>query len=526
MPGTFVTDLTNFASTYTYSGSVGWVVNPAARAQITLPGATSIIGMTDATIGSQARMATGTVVTANMSATGTAAKCMYMWGYIGSGSKADLKANGGLCVSLGSGVATVAGTAPNFGLTTTSKIWRVMGNDTDIFGGFMQFVVSPRVTADATAGVINTAAITAAAMVVKQAIVGSDVVPDVGHAAWRVGSGHTFTGGTAVAPVTFADAALFDRASSYGVCRLRAGTITLQGKLFCGTATQVALTVFKDTTSIVVLPDNPVDQGFYELVATGTASFSSTFQTGDYTAGKVSLGRPFTSVGATSKLTLSCGNVYGFHKHYGMSASLAASTLNAGSELRGCSFTGSLALTPAGAVVNDCVFAGGTDAAMVLTTPSDATPTANCNFSGNAVGIRITAAGTYTLDGHTFSGNTVDIQNTSIGAVIINVVNGSNPVSTQNTGGGTITINITAGATVSGLVTGSRVVIKRTDTGAVLFNGAESLGSVSYSGTYVGQVTVIARKASGAPYYKEWTTLVSLVSGSSVSVTAQQVFDT
>jgi len=358
--------------------------------------------------------------------------------------------------------------------------------------------------------------------------IGSDTVPNTGYDLWRVGSGHTFTGGTAIAPVTFADVTAYDftnGTNAFGVCFDKQGAVVLQGKLFCGTAAQIAATVFKQTSKTITLPDNPVEDGFYELNTAGNASFASTFQTGDYAAGVVTGACSFASINPLKRLTLSCANAFGAHKHYGLAASLAASTLNAVSELRQCSFSGSAALTPAGAVVNGCVFAGGTDAALVFTAASDATTTADCKLVGNAVGIRITAAGTYTLDGHTFSGNTVDIQNTSAGAVVINVVNGSNPVTTQNTGGGTTTINITAGASISGLVTGSRVLIKRTDTGAVLFNGLETAGAVSYSGTYVGQVTVIVRKASGAPYYKEWTTLVSLVSGSSVSITALQVLD-
>lgn len=524
MPGTFSTNITTVAGTYVNVGS--WTVNPVANALIYVEGTNAMLGMTGA---ANARYGFSLPVTSrNMSGGGSAGEAFFMWHYVSSTRGLNTKVNGGINLAVGSGGTTAGGTEPNIGLSN-SKVFRVGGNDTDLFGGWTPRVLSPRATADATVGTPNTAAITGIHASIRMTAAGSDVTPNTGYDLWRVGSGHTFNNGTAVAPVTFADVTAYDftnGTNSFGVCFDRQGSVVLQGKLFCGTAAQVALTYFKQTSKTITLPDNPVEDGFYELRVAANASFASTFQTGDYTGGVVTGACSFASINPLKRLTLSCADAFGAHKHYGLAASLAASTLNTVSELRQCSFSGSDALTPAGAIVNGCVFAGGTDAAMVFTAPSDATATAGCKLVGNAVGIRITAAGTYTLDGHTFSGNTVDIKNTSVGAVIINVVNGSNPVTTQNTGGGTTTINITAGATVSNLVTGTRVLIKRTDTGAVLFNGVETAGSISYSGTYVGQVTVIARKASGAPYYKEWTTLVGLVSGSSVSVTALQVLDT
>lgn len=83
----------------------------------------------------------------------------------------------------------------------------------------------------------------------------------------------------------------------------------------------------------------------------------------------------------------------------------------------------------------------------------------------------------------------------------------------------------TAQVSVDGLVTGSRVKATRVDNGALLFNGLESGGSVSFSTDYIGLIEVEARKASSAPYYRPWASRLTTVSGSTVSATAIQILD-
>ena len=83
----------------------------------------------------------------------------------------------------------------------------------------------------------------------------------------------------------------------------------------------------------------------------------------------------------------------------------------------------------------------------------------------------------------------------------------------------------TAQVTIDGLVTGSRVKATRVDNGALLFNGLESGGAVSFSTDYIGLIEVEARKASSAPYYRPWASRLTTVSGSTVSATAIQILD-
>lgn len=78
---------------------------------------------------------------------------------------------------------------------------------------------------------------------------------------------------------------------------------------------------------------------------------------------------------------------------------------------------------------------------------------------------------------------------------------------------------------LTGLVTGSRVKATKASNGDLLFNGAESGGSVSFETDYIGAVNLEARKASSAPYYKPFVTQVTTVSDTIVSAVALQVED-
>jgi hypothetical protein len=80
--------------------------------------------------------------------------------------------------------------------------------------------------------------------------------------------------------------------------------------------------------------------------------------------------------------------------------------------------------------------------------------------------------------------------------------------------------------TVAGIVTGSRILIRRTDTAEVLANSVVAGGSFAlrYVWTYDVPVEVVVRKATGSPAYQEWRTTTTLTA-SSTSLTANQQQD-
>jgi hypothetical protein len=134
-----------------------------------------------------------------------------------------------------------------------------------------------------------------------------------------------------------------------------------------------------------------------------------------------------------------------------------------------------------------------------------------------------TAAGTYDFRGATISG-TVTLTNTSGGAVTVQLQPGVTFVNS----GPNITVDnaVSANFTVSGMVAGSRLLIRRTDNQAVLLNETVAGTSRTYTYTYTADIPVeiVVRKATGSPAYQEWRTTATLTS-SGGAVTANQQLD-
>jgi hypothetical protein len=138
----------------------------------------------------------------------------------------------------------------------------------------------------------------------------------------------------------------------------------------------------------------------------------------------------------------------------------------------------------------------------------------DCLFTNNARALRITAAGTYTLDGSLFSGNTYDIENSSAGLVTVNCINGANPTTYINTGGGSTAIvnTKTVKLTVKSLATGlpiqdARVRLMKVSDSSVVLEGLTNASGILERNDwpYTGDVPIYgwARKATGTPLYKE-----------------------
>jgi hypothetical protein len=81
--------------------------------------------------------------------------------------------------------------------------------------------------------------------------------------------------------------------------------------------------------------------------------------------------------------------------------------------------------------------------------------------------------------------------------------------------------------TVSNIVTDSRLLLRRTDTQAVISNVAVTTGTFTYSYTHTADIPVeiVVRKATAAPFYQEWRTTTTL-SNSNNNQTANQILDT
>ena len=149
------------------------------------------------------------------------------------------------------------------------------------------------------------------------------------------------------------------------------------------------------------------------------------------------------------------------------------------------------------------------------------TPGAITQSLGTAT-LRFSTAGTYDLRGANISG-TLTLTNTSGGAVTVQLQPGVTFVNS----GPSITVDnaVSATLTIDGIVSGSRILIRRTDTQAVLAN---AIAGTSYAYPYVvaGSVPVeiVLRNASGSPAYQPWRA-VSTLAGVNATITAAQVSD-
>jgi hypothetical protein len=136
--------------------------------------------------------------------------------------------------------------------------------------------------------------------------------------------------------------------------------------------------------------------------------------------------------------------------------------------------------------------------------------------------MRFTAAGTYDLRGATISG-TLTLTNTSGGAVTVQL---QPSVTFVNTGPNiTVDNSVSATLTIDGIVSGSSILIRRTDTQAVLANATTGT-SYAYSYTVSGSIPIeiVVRKATISPFYQQWRTTTTLA-GVNATITASQVLD-
>jgi hypothetical protein len=84
---------------------------------------------------------------------------------------------------------------------------------------------------------------------------------------------------------------------------------------------------------------------------------------------------------------------------------------------------------------------------------------------------------------------------------------------------------VSANFTISGLVAGSRLLIRRTDTQVVLLNELVAGTSRTYTYTYTADIPVeiVARNASVSPAYQQWRTTATLVAAGGAVIANQQL---
>lgn len=207
-------------------------------------------------------------------------------------------------------------------------------------------------------------------------------------------------------------------------------------------------------------------------------------------------------------------------------------SLKSGATIIGASWTSCDAVAAVGAILQGCSFNTTTGVnALTLASTAECAAVDNCSFTSNTRAIKITATGTYEFNGHTFSGNTYDIENSSAGTVIVNNINGSNASTFINTGGGTtvinnpVTVSVTCfNAKTLAAILNARVLLQAATGGPLPYNASVTITCASSTATVThtahGMVSgqkIVIKGAAEKEYNGVYT--ITYISTSSYSYT-------
>ena len=144
---------------------------------------------------------------------------------------------------------------------------------------------------------------------------------------------------------------------------------------------------------------------------------------------------------------------------------------------------------------------------------------------GAIVSMTPTAPSTYIFGGT--HGGTLSLKNAAAHAITVQVPRGTTYTTAANVGGAITVVFANTVITVNGIIAGSQILYRRTDTQAVLRNVTVggTTDTYSYQWTVDLPVEVVVRKATAASFYQPYRATVTLGVNDS-SLTVAQVLDT
>lgn len=468
----------------------------------------------------------------------TGEKHVFQWLKCISVPQLDTKANGGLGISLSADATpTLTGTTPSNG-PTNSRTWYVGGNEDDL-SGWRCFVVDPNSAGDLTLGSYAANSIDRIGIRAKMVgtVGGGSIKPvNIVFDASRYGTGLTYQGINGSTPGTFTDvlATAMSTANAWGILTSDNSIWFGAAKFDFGTTGQTSVSSFKSLGQLFVWRNMPVANTFYAFRMRGASGYATTFQMGDYASGLVSNGNTIKGAGDPSGSTHATWSLdvgaYSTVNLYGSAFSeMYRAVLTSATTMRGCTVKNFGNITAGGATIDDCVFQdlktgspiSGTYAVEVATTAPTLT---NCTFvncnpalswnvaantdgkldgttfisggAGHAIVLGANTPSTITLTNVNFSGYSgtstdAPIYNNSGKAVTINISGGNTPTVRNGTNASTNVVAGTVTLTLTGLITGSDIVIKTSDTNTALVNvNQNSGGTYAYVYTYSAGVYV------------------------------------
>lgn len=347
----------------------------------------------------------------------------------------------------------------------------------------------------------------------------------------RVGTGLVVGGGTSGDPGKFSEiyAADLSTANAFGVIEeLGTGLYGVQGRLTFGSNS--ANSYFEDKNAIVYFHDFLVGASYYEFNTIGSASHTNVFNLGTKVgSGEDAIGAEGCSIldgGAGFKVALGndiSNGIYG-SQFVGAKAGVLCGN---DSEVISSRFEGCGKVLAGTSFVRKSEFAATVDNSYQGSALewNNSINIKDCNFTGHTHSVENPAAiehpdiGTFDYDRLMFSGNDIDVRNTSGGAVVINAVGGSNPSQAKTTGD--TTIQVSAALTLTGIVAGSRIRILEHGTTTVLASTDSSGTSFNYPYTSAIAIDIVITHLSYAYYRLE----DYMLSGVDASIPIFQRFD-
>lgn len=447
MAGTVITDLVFFTgatggSTSNCDAVTDWVSAPTLDTEVFVQGTGACSAKVSKT--------TFTSVFSLLEAVSLTDKVIYVWAM--SSTVMDTISNGGFRVRVEDALG-------NWGE------WYLAGRDT-WSGGWTPWAVHTSTTfSDKSATAPTISAITKVGIVFK--CTGSATAPGCFWDAMRYGTYIGIKAGTEASAATFQD--IIDEenltANKYGVLRVYAGILLVQGKLKFGSTTAGENTYFKDTTSrTLVFPKAKVPSTFFEVVLQGNATGTTEIYFGE----KVGVDPVWSGVAGPIfrcedttipyKVTATDTNVtkFGFWGcAFYNAAIISGQVYNIDKEFLTCTFFKCSQMEPNTGIVKDCSFLSTTGRAILMNSASHNITYSKFINCQTAVHIPLSEA--VPFDNLKFYGNDpYDIEHSVAGTLTVNCED-SNPseAKVNESGGGNTNIVNTVTLTVRHVKTGS-----------------------------------------------------------------------
>jgi len=244
-----------------------------------------------------------------------------------------------------------------------------------------------------------------------------------------------------------------DLSNGYGIVEKVEGVYFISGKIKIGDSTGTNTTIFEDDGETYVFTNKNVSSSLYgiEGIGNGTGDTDITFNN-----------CAIKSAGPLFDLDGDSTAIESFDLNGCVIDGADEVLLDVNCTIIGTTFNNCGLITVEEATVEDCTVSNSiaTNALKLPALVAD-NNTARIKFLDNTNAVLIDSDVDHTFDGHTFSGNTYDINNTSGASIIVYATNGADP-STYT--GSTVDIQNSVTVTITGLVSGTEVRIMRAGT--------------------------------------------------------------